>query len=76
MAQLQRDIDVCELQMKAADQIVADANEELMAKMDGSKKTVDKNEIVKASAKINVALGEKRRVEERLDMLKAKKKKN
>lgn len=75
MEAIQNDIDACELQIKAADEIVVAANSDLLAKLNGAGKSIDKNVVASATAKINVGIGEKRRLEEKLKTLKKKKSK-
>ena len=70
---IQGDIDACELQLKAADEILVAANSELQSHMAGSNNSIDKNIIATISAKISVGLGEKRRLDEKLKALKEKK---
>ena len=59
--------------MKAADEIIADGNRDLGVALDSSKKTVEKKPIEAAQSKIEIGLGQKRQLEERLEKLKCKK---
>ena len=66
------DIDDCHLQIKAADDIVADANKALRVALDPAKKTLNRIEIKAAQTKIDLGIGQKRQLEELLDKLKSK----
>ena len=63
-----------ELQMKAADEIIAEGNKELGDVLQSTdKKKVDKKKIEGVQSKLAIGIGQKRQLEERLDKLKKKK---
>ena len=63
-----------ELQMKAADEIIAERNKELGDVLQSTdKKKVDKKKIEGVQSKLAIGIGQKRQLEERLDKLKKKK---
>ena len=62
---LESQIAMYELQLKAADEIVADGNRDLTAVLDGSKGKVDRQSVQAANSKIQIGIGQKRSLEEK-----------
>ena len=57
---IRNEIEKCELQVKAADEIIADGNRDLGVAVESSKKALDRKAIKTAQTKIELGLGQKR----------------
>ena len=66
-------IEKCELQIKAADDIIEDGNHNLEAALDNANKKVDRNAVQTAHSKIGIGLERKRELEADLKDLNKKK---
>ena len=64
---------MCELQVKAADEIITDGNRDLGIALKSSKKTLDRKAAKTNATKTELGLGQKWQLEEHLEKLKSKK---
>ena len=65
------EIEKCKLQVKAANEIIADGNRDLDVALKSSKKTLDIKAVKTAPTKFQLGLGQKRQFEECLEKLKS-----
>jgi len=68
---IEMDIKNCEMSLKAADEIISDANNSLQKALAGKK--LDRNLVQQAQSKIEIGIDRKRKLEETLASLKKKK---
>ena len=64
---------MCELQVKAAEEIITDGNRDLGVALKSSKKTLDRKAVKTTATKTELGLGQKWQLEEHLEKLKFKK---